>query len=138
MGSLGSLEPVQDKLHIVIIALPFYGHVRPLRSLAKGLAGLGYGITFVAGTGERKNIEAISGAEFVAFKGRADFDPDRLNEHFPGRPTEGMTAVWDIEHIFLGILPDQFDTLQELLQQAKTARRRTVVIQDGGMHLQHH
>ncbi|KAF7191416.1 UDP-glucosyltransferase A1 [Pseudocercospora fuligena] len=132
MGSLGSLEPLQDKVHIIIVALPFYGHVRPLRSLAKSLAGLGYGITFVAGTGERKKIEAISGAGFVPFKGRADFDPDRLGEHFPGRPTEGMTAVWDIEHIFLDILPDQFDTLQEVLQQAMTAGRKTIVIQDGG------
>ncbi|USW48589.1 Putative UDP-glucuronosyl/UDP-glucosyltransferase [Septoria linicola] len=125
MGTL----PDARKTHIIIAALPFYGHVRPLRPLAKELAARGYSVTFITGSVNQKQIEAIPGVDFVPLTGRADYHPDRLQEDFPGRP-EGMTVLFDIEHIFIGPLHDQFQTVQEVMVGAQANGKDIVLIQD--------
>lgn len=65
-----------DSIHLVMSACGGYGHVRPLRSLARDLARRGYAVTFIGCSPFRKSFEAIKGVEFVSFLGDADLKDD--------------------------------------------------------------
>ncbi|GIZ39051.1 hypothetical protein CKM354_000244300 [Cercospora kikuchii] len=129
---MGSLPREPSKTHIIIATLSFYGHVRPLRSLAKELTCRGYPVTFITGSVNRKKIETIPGVDFVPFRGKADFHPDRLKDEYPDRPEDGMTALYDMEHIFFGHIHEQFQVLQEVIRDVEAQGRQAIVLQDAG------
>lgn len=127
---MGSLAPDTKNIHVVLAAVQFYGHVRPLLPLAKELLARGYSVTFVSGSFTRPQvIKAVPNVNFVPFTGKADYNPERLQEDYPDRP-EGMTAVHDLEHIFYASMHDQHDVLQEVIAGAKAKGERVVIIQD--------
>ncbi|KAK3726073.1 hypothetical protein LTR37_000221 [Vermiconidia calcicola] len=129
---MGSMARQKDT-HIVFASTPFYGHVRPLRSLAKTLAGLGHPITFICGNTYKSSLNAINGVEFVGLEGKADFDPDRLLDYFPERfhhAKETVAVTHDIEFIFFGCMNDQHNALQNVLNSQDLASQRVVVISD--------
>lgn len=129
MGSMG----VDNDIHVVLAAVSGYGHVRPLRSLARSLTKVGYPVTFITGHTFRKSLEAIDGVEFVQLQGKADFDPERLDDFFPERatlPKDAMRFVWDLEHYFFAMIPDQHATLHSVLRRPELAQKKIVCVTD--------
>ncbi|KAG9604033.1 UDP-Glycosyltransferase/glycogen phosphorylase, partial [Aureobasidium melanogenum] len=131
---MAGINGFQNDIHVVFISCPFYGHVRPLRSLASGLSDLGYrNMTFITGTTFRQGIEAINNVNFVPLKGLAEYDPDNLSATFPERalqPLDETLALWDIEHIFFGALHDQFEVLKDVISSPELRDKRVVVVAD--------
>ncbi|KAG9604023.1 UDP-Glycosyltransferase/glycogen phosphorylase, partial [Aureobasidium melanogenum] len=131
---MAGINGLQNDIHVVLISCPFYGHVRPLRSLASGLSNLGYrNMTFITGTTFRQGIEAINNVNFVPLKGLAEYDPDNLSATFPDRalqPLDETLALWDIEHIFFGALHDQFEVLRDVISSPELRDKRVVVVAD--------
>lgn len=126
---MGSISPPDT--HVVLIALPAFGHVRPVAALATNLAALGYTVTVITGTCFKERVEAIGGVEFVPLKGKADFDFEQpLSERFPDRPAEN-TVIFDMEKIFYDGFVDQLETVKEVIERQDLLRRRTVIVQDG-------
>jgi len=108
---------------IFLAATPALGHVAPLRALAAHLVRRGHPVTFLTGRAFKSSIEA-TGARFVPFRGRADFDASEPGA-FPGRaavPAGPQQIDFDIRHIFADPVPDQHAQLQELLREADRAR----------------
>lgn len=106
-----------------------------MRSLAKELTCRGYPVTFITGSVNRKKIETIPGVDFVPFRGKADFHPDRLKDEYPDRPEDGMTALYDMEHIFFGHIHEQFQVLQEVIRDVEAQGRQAIVLQDAGVYI---
>ena len=75
MPSLENIDAPSD-IHLVYVAFPAYGHVRPLKSLAISLAAAGYTQTFITGSVFRSSLGTIRNLEFVPFSGKADFSLD--------------------------------------------------------------
>ncbi|KAK5125382.1 hypothetical protein LTR85_000491 [Meristemomyces frigidus] len=129
MGSMG----IDPDIHVVMVATPLYGHVRPMRSLARSLTKRGYHVTFIAGHTFKKSLEAIDSVEYVQLQGNADVDPDRLDDFFPGRselPKDVMVMLWDLEHIFFGTLAAQHATLESVLRRSDLACKKVVIVAD--------
>ncbi|KAK4541709.1 hypothetical protein LTR36_007418 [Oleoguttula mirabilis] len=129
MGSMG----IDPDIHVVMAAVPAYGHVRPTRSLAQSLTKLGYPVTFITGHTFRKSLEAIKGVDYVQLQGNADLDPDRLDDYFPGRskiPKDAMAFLWDLEHLFYDRLAAQQQTLDSVLGRPELAHKKVVVVAD--------
>ncbi|OQN97490.1 hypothetical protein B0A48_16643 [Cryoendolithus antarcticus] len=130
---MGSLPPQSD-IHIVYIAVPGYGHVRPLRSLAKSLSKAGYNATFVTGDAFQDSLECIPNVDFHSFQGKANFHPERVFDSWPERaqqPQDATLAVWDIEHVFFGCMDGWFNAMQTVLTRPELAEKRVVIITDG-------
>lgn len=131
MGSVSS-----PNIHVVLPALPAFGHVRPAIILANKLLALNYTVTVVTGTNFRERIEAIKGVEFVPLKGEADFDFDvPLAERFPERPKEN-TVLYDMEKVFYHGFADQCETVKEVIERPDLLNRQTVIVQDGSKYNQ--
>lgn len=52
-------------VHVIMVDVPSHGHVRPLCSLARSLAMLGYPMTFITGDAFVTALQAIAEVEFV-------------------------------------------------------------------------
>lgn len=94
---------------------------------------MGVAITFITGHGFRESIEAIPGVEFVCLRGVADFDISKFDDYFPERsklPKDAFQFLWDMEHVFLGSLKDQYEVLQSVLQRPDLQRKKVVVAGD--------
>jgi UDP:flavonoid glycosyltransferase YjiC (YdhE family) len=126
---MGSISP--SNIHVVLLALPAFGHVRPAVVLAHQLLELNYTVTVVSGTTFRGRIEAIKGVEFVPLKGKANADFDvPLTERFPDRPKEN-TILFDMEKVFYDAFVEQFETVKEVIERQDLRNRRVVIVQDG-------
>lgn len=126
---MGSISPPET--HVVLLALPAFGHVRPAIALSTSLVALGYSVTVVTGTAFKDKIEAIKGVEFVPLKGKANVDFEQpLGERFPDRPKEN-TVLFDMEKVFLDGFHDQFEAVKEILERPDLRDRRVVLVQDG-------
>lgn len=122
------------EIHVILAAIPFYGHVRPLRSLAESLVHRNYRVSFVTGSAFRDFVEAVPGITFVPLQGNADIDPDHFEEQFPGRKDyDGLEKVFfDFREVFFGTMRGQFDAVQEVLKAHQG--QRNVVLSDGSMY----
>ena len=132
MGSLGAPSDV----HIIMAAVPGYGHVRPLRSLARSLTKTGHSITFCTSDAFEESLSAIAGVEFVSYKGIANWGPDTMNEYFPERaslPQDPRRVVWDLEHVFFGGLSEQFAAINSVLARPELQRKQVVVVADASV-----
>jgi MGT family glycosyltransferase len=123
---MGSIEASSD-IHLVFAPFPAYGHLRPLRSLAKSLVARGYRITFISSDHFKSSLEAIDGVDFYPLAGRANFDPGNVFEKWE-RPADA-TIIWDVEHLFFGILDDTFQSLHAVL--SRSLDKRVVLLTDG-------
>ena len=104
---------------IVMGSTPLFGHVMPVRAVARDLVRRGYDVTVVTGSLFRERI-AETGARFVPLRGNADFDPSRMTEQFPGLIglTAGLEQLRFYEkHLFGDTIPAQYETLQEVLAE---------------------
>lgn len=57
---------------VLMSSTPVYGHLMPVRAIAKGLVAQGYEVTFVSASKYQKIMEE-SGCEYVALEGYADW-----------------------------------------------------------------
>ena len=64
---MGSLE----KPLVLLACTPVYGHLMPVRAIAKDLIARGYDVTMIGSTAHQKIIEDI-GATFVPLPGWGD------------------------------------------------------------------
>lgn len=106
-------------MKIIVVAPPINGETQPLLRTARGLVVRGHTVTFVGGS---RFLPAAreSGARTVVWRGAADFDDRDLTASFPGRddvPPGPAQLAFDFTHIFGDAIPDQWDTLQELLDE---------------------
>jgi len=123
----------KSNIHVVMVAVPGYGHVRPMRSLTRHLTQLGYPVTFITAHPFRKSFEAIPGVEFVQLQGKADFDQSNVDELWPERttlPKDQTRFLYDLKHIFYSTLPDQHETLHSVLSRPELAEKKVVLLAD--------
>jgi UDP:flavonoid glycosyltransferase YjiC (YdhE family) len=92
---------VSEKPLVLICCTPVYGHLMPIRAIAKELVVRGYEVTFVTGSAYRKIIEEI-GASLVSLEGFGDFSEADLDSRWPVRKTVAPgLAQYVSEHNFL-------------------------------------
>jgi UDP:flavonoid glycosyltransferase YjiC (YdhE family) len=118
---------------VLICATPVYGHVMPLRAIARALIARGYDVTFLTGSDFKESIESI-GATFVALTGLANIteaDMEEWHEAFKRiNPPRGDQLQ---QRAFVDVIPDQHQGIQEGLQviQKKAPGEKIVVVFEG-------
>lgn len=113
-------------------AMPAYGHIRPIKALARVLHKLEYPITFLTAPRFRGSIESI-GVEFVPFGGKATISHEDFNTVFPKRqmlPKGPEIVLHDMEHFFLALIPDQHEALQTVLGRDGLKKKKVVMVGD--------
>jgi len=108
---MGSIE----KPLVVIGCTPFYGHMSPIRVIAKDLVDRGYVVTMISSSHYKSFVEE-SGATFVPIEGYGDLYDADLKTRFGARDKlapgpEQLT--YDIESCFLNSIPSQHEALQK-------------------------
>ena len=97
----------------LLSAMPFTGHVTPLRAIAHALVGRGHDVRFYTGSAFRAAV-AASGAVLVPWRSAPDFDENDLRASFPrleGR--KGIRQVFvNLEDVMIGTAPAQVEDLQ--------------------------
>ena len=97
----------------LLSAMPFTGHVTPLRAIAHALVARGHDVRFYTGSAFRAVVEA-SGAVLVPWRSAPDFDENDLRASFPrleGR--KGIRQVFvNLEDVMIGTAPAQVEDLQ--------------------------
>ena len=66
------------KPSILVCSTPVYGHVMPLRAIARALVQRDFDVTFLTGSDFKEAIESI-GATFVSLKGEADLTQAKVD-----------------------------------------------------------
>lgn len=100
--------------HMVVTAMPFAGHVRPMTTIAAALIARGHRVTAYTGAKYADAFTAV-GCEPVTWSAARDFDDRRIAEAFPGvgRPGyRGMLA--NLRDLFIGTAPGQVADLRTL------------------------
>ncbi|KAH6663392.1 putative UDP-glucuronosyltransferase 2A3 [Halenospora varia] len=122
-----------EKPHILMGAMPIYGHTMPLRAVARGLIDRGFTITFVTGSHFRSAIEAI-GATFHPLSGYSDFSEATINTRFPERLNLAgeELGAYDNENLFVRSMPSQYESMQNALRELKKDGRKVVVMVENG------
>ncbi|WP_248146184.1 glycosyltransferase [Microbacterium aoyamense] len=96
----------------LLSAMPFTGHVNPMRAVAAALTARGHSVRFYTGSAFRAAVEA-SGAAFIPWTSAPDFDENDLAATFPrlvGKKgfRQLLTNVVDV---FIETIPAQVDDL---------------------------
>ncbi|WP_137845268.1 nucleotide disphospho-sugar-binding domain-containing protein [Microbacterium sp. 2FI] len=97
----------------LISAMPFSGHVAPMRAVAAALVGRGHDVRFYSGAAFRDAIES-TGARFVPWQAAPDFDENDLQPTFPrlvGKKGFGQLLI-NVEDVFINTSPAQVEDLR--------------------------
>ncbi|KAF4636582.1 hypothetical protein G7Y89_g1501 [Cudoniella acicularis] len=116
---------------VLIGCTPIYGHVSPIRAIAKGLISKGYEVTFVSSSHWRKIVEEI-GASYVSIEGYGDYYEAELESRWPERfklPPGPIQLKYDIENTFIKCIPSQHEAMQVALKQLKEQHPDRPIIQ---------
>ncbi|MCJ1483195.1 hypothetical protein MMC06_003362 [Schaereria dolodes] len=135
-GSHGTTE-ARGNLHILVAAIPIFGHFEKLAVIAADLVRRNYKVSFLTGTRFQEKVEKL-GAHFVPLQGVADYavfnGPD-LNAQWPERakipPGPGI-LLHDLSHVFFEQIPEQFVAVQRFLLSSLISKETIVIIQDTG------
>ncbi|PVH83676.1 glycosyltransferase family 1 protein [Cadophora sp. DSE1049] len=104
------------KPHLLFCATPVYGHVMPIRAVAKRIIAKGYNVTFLTGSEYQEKIESI-GARFVSLQGDADFTEDKIammvKEFLDVIPPPSPDVT--VTKGFADMIPSQHDGVQRAL-----------------------
>ncbi|MCJ1397184.1 hypothetical protein MMC11_000376 [Xylographa trunciseda] len=124
----------KEKPHVLVCAIPAYGHFDKLRIIAADLVIRGYKVSFITGTCFRSSAEK-TGASFIPLHGNADVSHDHLDEKWPDRRTlePGPALVnFDLINCFMTPMKDQFECVQNFLADAaaKAPNEPIVIVQD--------
>jgi UDP:flavonoid glycosyltransferase YjiC (YdhE family) len=102
---------------VLVASVPIYGHVEKLRVVAADLVQRGYQVSFLTGSVFQKSVEKV-GARFIALEGTADFDASDISKLWPEReilPAGPEQLCWDLKHVFIDHMPDQYWAVQHFL-----------------------
>jgi MGT family glycosyltransferase len=101
---------------ILFAVFPVTGHVNPGLPIARELVRRGHDVRWYTTPRFRAAAEA-AGARVVPYRRAAEIDETRFDQ-FEGRPKSGIRQLqWDVEHIFIGIVPGQVADLEEELRR---------------------
>lgn len=119
----------ESKLKLLFCVSPIYGHVMPLRSIAKAIIKYGYEVTFVTGTIYEQKILEV-GATFIPLGGISDHTDARLEELNAMALTDPAQCF---KQAFIDVMPDQFKAFQAGLKYItmKDPNSRIIVITEG-------
>lgn len=96
----------------LVSAMPFTGHVTPMRAVARELVARGHRVRFYTGEIFRRQVES-SGAALVPWHNAPDFDENDLQATFPrlvGKKGLGQLLI-NVEDVFINTVPAQIDDL---------------------------
>ncbi|KAH8589964.1 putative UDP-glucuronosyltransferase 2A3 [Bisporella sp. PMI_857] len=119
--------------HLLICSTPVYGHVMPLRAIARSLIQRSYPVTFLTGTDYRSAIESI-GATFVPLEGEADLTQERVDSGYKGVDKGDPAGLQpsraeEQQDYFVSVIEDQFHGVQKALRNIqRTSGRETQVV----------
>lgn len=115
MLSGGRNEPLPD-MKLFFAVFPISGHVNPGLPIARELVNRGHDVRWYSTPQYKNAIERI-GARFVPHRRAYAFDDKKL-DLLPGRPRSGLKQLqWDVEHIFIADVPNQFADIEEELRR---------------------
>jgi UDP:flavonoid glycosyltransferase YjiC (YdhE family) len=118
---------------VLICASPVYGHVMPLRAIARALIQRGYDITFLTGSDYKQSIQSI-GATFVPLTGEAEITEEIIEEwHEAFKKLSPSTKDLVNRRAFIDVIPSQHQGIQEGLKiiQEKAPCSKIVVVFEG-------
>lgn len=99
----------------LICCTPAHGHVMPLLTIGRHLAGQGHRVRFLTGAAYRDRVEA-SGLTFIGLPAEADVDLDHAGDIPERAGLKGPAAIrFDLRHLFLRPGRGQFAALREQL-----------------------
>ncbi|KAK0102189.1 hypothetical protein ONS95_001015 [Cadophora gregata] len=116
---------------LVIGCTPIYGHIMPIRSIAKLLVARGYEVTFVSATHFRPALEEI-GCDYVSIEGYGDFYEGDFESRFSERfalPQGPVQLAYDMEHVFLKVIPSQHVAMQRAIKKVSEANPGRSIVQ---------
>jgi len=101
---------------ILIVSVPFHGHITPLLTVAENFVNRGDDVRFIAGARFADKVHA-TGASYVPLPTEADFDDRSIIGSFPERARlKGIKAIaFDIEHVIARPATAQYETLMAAL-----------------------
>ena len=101
---------------IIIVSVPFHGHVTSLLTVAENFVNRGDDVRFITGARFADKVRA-TGAAYVPLPAEADFDDRSLLGSFPERAKlKGANAIaFDIEHVIARPAKAQYETLMAAL-----------------------
>jgi MGT family glycosyltransferase len=95
---------------------PVTGHVNPGLPIARELVRRGHDVRWYSTMRFKRAIEE-TGARFIRYRQAVPIDETRL-DMFPERPKAGIRQLqWDIENLFVGLVPGQFADLEAELRR---------------------
>ena len=103
----------------------------PLRSIAKLLIARGYEVTFVSATQFRPALEEV-GCDYVPLEGYGDFYEGDFERLFPERfelPQGPVQLAYDIEHVFMKVIPSQYAAMQKAIRKVSEANPGRPIVQ---------
>src|SRR5690349_13468710 len=98
----------------VLSAMPFTGHVTPIRAVAAELVERGHDVRVYTGAAFRDRIESV-GARLVPWRHAPDFDENDLAATFPrlvGKKGLGQLLI-NVQDVFIDTAPAQVSDLDE-------------------------
>ena len=122
------------KPKLLICATPIYGHVMPIRAIAKELIARDYEVTFLCGSEYKEKIEHI-GATFIPLIGDADITEVKIarmvEEFIKADPPPPDDEV--MRRGFIEVIPDQHEGVQRALEimTKKEPEARIVILFEG-------
>lgn len=96
----------------LLSAMPFTGHIGPMRAVAGALVERGHDVRVYTGGAFRERIESV-GARFVSWRAAPDFDENDLPATFPrlvGKKGMGQLLI-NVEDVFINTVPAQIADL---------------------------
>lgn len=96
----------------MLSAMPFTGHVTPLRAVAAALVARGHDVRVYTGAAFRERVES-GGARLVPWRAAPDFDENDLTPTFPRlRGEKGLRQVLiNVQDVFIRTAPAQVEDL---------------------------
>lgn len=99
----------------LICCTPAHGHVLPLLTVGRHLAGQGHRVRFLTGAAYRDRVEA-AGLTFVPLPAEADVDLDHAGDLPERAGLKGPAAIrFDLRHLFIAPGRAQFAALRDQL-----------------------
>ncbi|WP_347754311.1 glycosyltransferase [Agrococcus sp. ProA11] len=97
--------------HLLVTAMPFAGHVRPMTAVAGALLDRGHRVTAYTGAEYADAFDEL-GCEVVLWKDARDFDEHRISETFPAVGLPGRLGdLANLRDLFIGTAPGQVEDI---------------------------
>lgn len=105
--------------NFLLCSTPVYGHVAPMITVGRHLVGSGHRVRMLTGSRFADAVTA-AGMEHVSLPAGADYDDRDVAAAFPGRDRKrGIGKLqFDIENVFVSVIPHQYRGLREQLDLA--------------------